>query len=77
KSLLDGQSTSQGLLKMQYRMRNNRIQFATNAFFFQEGDAQLFDAARYGQFKVADDGELLLVAMHDKDLNLLGQNRMD
>ncbi len=77
KSLLDGQSTSQGLLKMQYRMRNNRIQFATNAFFFQEGDAQLFDVARYGQFKVADDGELLLVAMHDKDLNLLDQNRMD
>ncbi len=66
-----------GLVKMQYRMRNNRVQFATNAFFFQEGDAKLFDAAQFGEFKVADDGELLLKAMYDKDLNLLGENRLD
>ena len=62
---------------MQYRMRNNRIQFATNAFFFQEGDAKKFQAAKYGEFKVADDGELLLKAMYDKDLKLLGENRLD
>lgn len=69
--------STEELLKLHYRIRNNRVQFATNAFFFQEGDAKLFDAAKYGQFKVADDGELLLVAMYDKDLVLLGQNRMD
>ncbi len=71
------QDSTNGLLKLQYRIRNNRVQFATNAFFFQEGDAKLFDSARYGQFKVAEDGELLLTAMYDKELLLLGQNRMD
>ncbi|TDR19429.1 GDYXXLXY domain-containing protein [Marinicella litoralis] len=65
------------MIMMQYRMRNNRIQFATNAFFFQEGDAKKFQAAKYGEFKVADDGELLLKAMYDKDLKLLGENRLD
>ncbi len=71
------QASAETLLKLQYRVRNNRVQFATNAFFFQEGDAQLFNAARYGEFKVAENGELLLVAMYDKDLILLGQNRMN
>ncbi len=73
----DVQQTAETLLKLQYRIRNNRVQFATNAFFFQEGDAKLFDTARYGQFKVAADGELLLAAMYDKDLKLLGENRLD
>lgn len=77
RSVQDTQDKPQGLLKMQYRVRNNRIQFATNAFFFQEGDAQLFNAARYGEFKVAEDGSMLLKAMYDKDLNLLGKNRLD
>ncbi len=64
-------------IKMQYRIRSNRVQFATNAFFFQEGDAKLFDAARFGEFKVAGNGEMLLKAMYDKDLKLLGENRLD
>lgn len=65
------------LVKMQYRIRKGRVQFATNAFFFQEGDAKLFDQAKYGEFKVSIDGELLLKAMYDVDLKLLGENRLD
>ncbi len=56
---------------MRYRVRNGAVKFATNAYFFQEGTGQSFQPARYGQFRVDDDGELLLVAMHDKDLNKL------
>ncbi len=72
-----GETANNQLVKMQYRLRNNRVQFATNAFFFQEGDAKLFDAAKFGEFKVADDGELLLKAMYDQELKLLGENRLD
>lgn len=68
---------SMPLIAMQYRLRHSRVQFATNAFFFQEGDAQLFDAARFGEFKVAENGELLLKAMYDAELQLLGENRLD
>ncbi len=70
------QPLTDGQVKMQYRTRNNRIQFATNAFFFQEGDAKLFEAAKYGEFKVAADGGMLLVAMYDDNLQLLGNNRL-
>lgn len=55
-------------LIMRYRVRNGDLKFATNAFFFQEGDAQHYEAARYGQFRVDDKGELLLSALYDKDL---------
>jgi uncharacterized membrane-anchored protein len=47
------------------------MKFATNAFFFQEGTARRYEAARYGEFRVAPDGELLLTGLRDKDLQAL------
>ncbi|HWR86951.1 MAG TPA: GDYXXLXY domain-containing protein [Acidiferrobacterales bacterium] len=58
--------------KMRYRMRDKQIKFATNAFFFQEGDAQLYNKARYGDFRVGGDGESILTGMRDEQLSLLG-----
>jgi len=55
-------------LLLRYRVRNGAVKFATNAFFFQEGQGKIYEPARYGQFRVNDHGELLLVAMYDKDL---------
>ena len=54
--------------KLRYRVRNGHVKFATNAFFFQEGHAQAYEAARYGQFRVDENGELLLAAMFDETL---------
>ncbi|MCZ4316659.1 GDYXXLXY domain-containing protein [Comamonadaceae bacterium G21597-S1] len=54
-----------GEILLRYRVRNDRIQFATNAFFFQEGTAKRYEAARYGEFRVAADGELLLTGLRD------------
>ena len=59
-------------IKIQFRLRGNKIKFATNAFFFQEGKASIYQPARYGQFKVDKEGELLLTAMYDKELKELG-----
>ncbi len=57
---------------MRFRVRNGQVKFATNAFFFQEGTAQIYVQARYGEFRVAPDGELLLTGMRDKALKRLG-----
>jgi len=69
-------STAQPLaaneLLLHYRIRGGEVKLATNAFFFQEGHRHSYEAARYGQFRVDDKGELLLAAMYDKDLNKLG-----
>lgn len=60
-------------MRLYYRLRDGRIKFATNAFFFQEGHAERYEAARYGQFRVNDKGEPLLVALHDENLSVLGE----
>jgi uncharacterized membrane-anchored protein len=76
-AIYQGQALTENQVLMQFRSRQGRIQFATNAFFFQEGDAKLFDNAKYGEFKVSEDGELLLKAMYDENLKLLGENRLN
>lgn len=69
KELYKKQTLSNDEVLMQYRVRKGKIKFATNAFFFQEGHAKHYETARYGQFRVNNDGELLLAAMYDKDLS--------
>ena len=56
---------------LRYRVRNGEIKFATNAFFFQEGTGRRYEGARYGELRVAPDGELLLTGLRDKDLRPL------
>jgi uncharacterized membrane-anchored protein len=48
-----------------YRIRNNSVLLATNAFFFQEGQSQAFEAAEYGLFRVNAQGEPLLTELVD------------
>lgn len=67
--LYSGQALSDNDILMRYRVRNDVVKFATNAFFFQEGNGKIYQQARYGQFHVDDKGELLLTAMYDKTLD--------
>ena len=52
-------------MAIHYRVRNNMMKLATNAFFFQEGHAEAFEMAEYGLFRVNDKGEPLLTDMVD------------
>jgi uncharacterized membrane-anchored protein len=56
---------------LRYRVRNGELKFATNAFFFQEGTAKRYEGARYGEFRVAPDGELLLTGLRGTELQPL------
>lgn len=56
---------------LRYRVREGNMKFATNAFFFQEGTAKRYEGARYGEFRVAPDGELLLTGLRGKELQPL------
>ena len=71
KGLYKDKTLSNNEILMRYRVRNSKVKFATNAFFFQEGHGKLYESAKFGQFRVDDEGELLLVSMHDKDLEKL------
>jgi uncharacterized membrane-anchored protein len=72
KRLDDGSPLAADEIRMRYRVRAGEVKFATNAFFFQEGDAKLYERARYGEFRVAEDGECLLAAMRGEKLERLG-----
>jgi uncharacterized membrane-anchored protein len=57
---------------LRYRVRNGRVKFATNAFFFQEGHAKYYERARYGELRVAKSGDLLLTGLSDDKLERVG-----
>ncbi len=57
---------------LRYRIRNGQPKFATNAFFFQEGQGELYRIAKFGEFRVAADGDAILVALRDANLQPLG-----
>jgi uncharacterized membrane-anchored protein len=71
KSIYTNQPLAGNELLMRYRIRRGEVKFATNAFFFQEGQGNVYDAARFGQFRVDGKGELLLTALADTNLTLL------
>lgn len=70
-----GEALAGDELLLRYRVRGSRVKFATNAFFFQEGHAEYYEPAEYGEFRVGADGELLLTGLRDADLQPLGPPR--
>ena len=58
-------------MAIHYRIRNGSMQLATNAFFFQEGHGEAFEAAQYGLFRVNDKGEPLLTEMVDSSFQII------
>jgi uncharacterized membrane-anchored protein len=55
-----------------YRRRRGRIDVGTDAFHFQEGHAQRYQRARYGELRVARSGTSVLVGLRDSTRNPLG-----
>ena len=58
-------------MAIHYRIRNGAMQLATNAFFFQEGHGEAFEAAEYGLFRVNDNGEPLLTNLVDDNFKVI------
>lgn len=68
----DGRPLAAGEIPLRYRVRGGRVRFATNAYFFQEGYAERYEGARYGEFRAGPSGDLLLTHMRGEDLARLG-----
>ena len=64
----------QGMVGLLLRQRDGIYSVGPNGFFFAEGTAAVYEAARYGQFKVDSSGKALLTALLDENLQLLGEN---
>ncbi len=55
-----------------YRNRNG-LQIGAESFFFQEGQAETYARARYGELKVDAQGQSVLIGLRDDELKPLGQ----
>ena len=59
-----------GSLEIAFRIRGGRVWLGTNAYFFEEGTAERYTDARYGEFRVdRSSGEAVLVGLRDAALN--------
>lgn len=70
---VDGWSLNVDEALLRYRIRKGQPKFATNAFFFEERQGNLYEDAKYGEFKVSPNGEAILIALRDAKLQTLGQ----
>ena len=66
------QSPATSKLRIRYRVRNGQVWLGTNAYFFEEGSADRYARARYGEFRVdRDTGEAVLVGLRDAEFGPL------
>ena len=62
---VEGTPLATGEHLLQYRRRGNTIRIATNAFYFQEGHADRYAAARFGELRVDEQGGSVLIGLRD------------
>ncbi len=61
-----------GELLLRYRIRDHRVRLGAEAFFFQEGHAARYERAKYGELRVAENGDSVLVGLRDELRQPLG-----
>lgn len=65
----------EGEYLLRYRRREGSVQLGSKAFFFQEGHADYYANARYGELRVNNSGESVLVGLRDNDFHPLGPSQ--
>lgn len=61
--IYEGGPLAEGQQLLRFRKRGDSVRLASDAWFFEEGTGAGFRRARYGELRVAGDGEAVLVAV--------------
>ena len=67
-----GENLQEGEYLLFYRKRGE-FRLGAESFMFQEGDAKLYEKARYGELKVDASGASILVGLRGEDFKPLGR----
>jgi uncharacterized membrane-anchored protein len=65
---------------LEYRLREDwgsSLRIGGESFFFEEGSADVYAGAQFGELVIADDGEAVLVGLRDHNLQPLGEHLHD
>lgn len=60
---------------LQARRQDGQWRIGPDAYFFEEGTGEQFEAARYGEFRLQADGKTLLVGLRDESFKPIGRTR--
>lgn len=67
----DGSPLQNGELRVQYRRHGDwgghRLDYGAQSFFFESGDAERYEQARYAMLRVAEDGSTVLTDLAGED----------
>jgi uncharacterized membrane-anchored protein len=67
----DGSPLLTGELRMRYRWRHGFVRLGSDAYYFQEGQAENYAAAKYGEVRLTESGDAVLVGLRDGNLRRL------
>ncbi len=65
----EAQPASDGEVIVQYKLYGDKI--GAESYFFEEGNAEKFEKAKYGGLKVDRHGASILVGLYDENFNLI------
>ncbi len=67
----DERALAEGEIRVKYALKSGSADFGSARFYFQEGTAKTYEAAKYGVFKVSSTGQMVLVDMAGEDFKVL------
>jgi uncharacterized membrane-anchored protein len=67
----NGTPLAPGELRIALTPKDGRWILVSDAWYFAEGQAERWSAAKYGEFRVSGDGQALLVGMADAELHAI------
>jgi uncharacterized membrane-anchored protein len=68
-----GQPVGADAVLVDYHRGGWQLSVGPDSFFFQEGEAAAFQAARYAELRLSPTGESLLVSLRDSSRELIGR----
>jgi len=71
-AVYEGQPLESGQQLLRYRKRGDSVRLASDAYFFEEGQWEVYSSARFGEIRVNADGEAVLTGLRDSSGKRLG-----
>ena len=68
----EGQALAENQRLLRFRRRGESVRLASDAYFFEEGEWETYAAARFGELRVSEEGDAVLVGLRDREGNPMG-----
>lgn len=70
--LYEGRTLAPSQHLLRFRKRGDSVRLASDAYFFEEGQGEIFAGARFGELRVSVAGDAVLVGLRGQDGGRLG-----